>query len=145
MSRLLHITYPLEGKVPLTYMQHLKDNMTCSTSIDRRSLSEHTDVLGIMLGDPALHQEVVQSCATYVASFNSSYVMVKGFLGDTGQSVNSSIKKIVELAISKVRTKGRSREWPDFKQSQELTASIESIVHTGIHKYDHYKLSVCLP
>ncbi len=81
--RIMHLNLPLEGKVLASYIQQIINSTTTSTPIERRTTDEHTYALSKLLGDKSIQRSTLNACAQFVADFNSSYVMIKDFVGDT--------------------------------------------------------------
>lgn len=96
--KVLLINFPLLGKVPLDYYKSVTDASQRSTPVERRSLEEHTHLLSSVLGPssggsgaPSPLDVAISGMQRFVSTFNSSYVMVKGFIAHTGTKVNSSL------------------------------------------------------
>lgn len=99
--QLMRLTLPLLGKVSPAYMQSISAQPLSSTPVDRRTPAEHEAVLRKAL--PAAAADLAAFRARFAAEFLTSYVMVRGFEGQTGDKVRSACAKAVADAVAKQR------------------------------------------
>jgi hypothetical protein len=103
------LPFPLVGKVSLDYYKSVTNTGVLATPVEKRTLEEHREVIERLIGagtagfnpaqfatattvtasgSPLLPYDIaVQGIHRFVTTFNSSYVIVKGFIAHAGTKV----------------------------------------------------------
>ena len=127
----LRVDMPLEGRVSADYELLVRSEGSGSGLVHllpRRSLSEHEALLQRLTGDGG----VLQSVQRFVQQFNSSYVLVRGFLEHAGQKVADACSRLSQEALSKAAQ--RAKDAGSLRrQVAEVSAAVECAVLSGIH------------
>ena len=70
--------------------------------------------------DPEIAQATLSAVNVFADNFNRSYVMVKGFVRDTGKTVKNSTEKILHDCVSRGRVRGKPAKWPSKSQQEAM-------------------------
>ena len=153
--QVLRIDLPLEGKVPADYFRQVMEGEGEERGIERRSLTEHEQLIGRVTGEPVQplslplllpstspssaspsalpSSSVFASVSKFVHQFNASYVLVKGFIEHAGAKVSEACARLREEAMAKARLV--NRDWASRKNSvTELQMAVESVVMAAVYK-----------
>lgn len=111
--KVMVLPFPLVGKVSLDYFKSVTNTGVLSTPVEKRTLEEHREVIEKLIGagspgfNPAAfqtattvtasgapllpHDIAMQGIHRFVTTFNSSYVIVKGFIAHAGTKVSAGL------------------------------------------------------
>lgn len=133
---ILRVTLPLDGKISDDYLRSLEaSNGADSSRPERRSISQHEQLLVRLTGDSIKdNNSIFGSIHKFIVQFNTSYVLVKGFIEHAGQKVADACSRLSDEASSKVRTLHRDLFTSRPSLRCEVHWAIESIVMQHIHK-----------
>ena len=127
----LRVDMPLEGRVSADYERAVRSEGAGGSLmrlLPRRTLHEHETVLKRVTGDDS----VLLAIQRFVHQFNSSYVLVRGFLDHAGQKVADACSRLSQSAAS--RSKEGSNNGGNRRQlAAEVSAAVECAVLSGVH------------
>ena len=145
--QVLRINLPLEGKVSPEYLRAvLEAEGEEQRGIERRSVADHEHFIARMTGEPMVsptasisasgHQSAVfLSLQKFVHQFNTSYVLVKGFIDHAGLKVSDACARLREDVLSKAKARQGGAEFALTKRVVvEVQMGVESLVQAAIYK-----------
>lgn len=141
--KILRITFPLIGKVPENYYKEVEQlNAINAIPLESRSLRDHENAIERILDDSQVYTIINAQIESFVTQFNSSYVMVKGFIESTGTKIRDQCTRIQADAVERCKLYAKregdkakcSSRWPSSAQKQQLDTAIECCVMAGVHK-----------
>ena len=141
--QVLRISMPLEGRVPPAVLRELQEADGGDVrALERRSVEQWELLLSRATGDavlpllspvPGAASSVFASMARFVHQFNTSYVLVKGFIDHAGAKVADAVARMRDEAMSKARSV--NREWAARSRSLlEVHMAVESAVMAAIYR-----------
>jgi hypothetical protein len=162
--KLFKINFPLEGKIPLNYYNtitaqltltnkilHNHDNNNNKTgindnnnsidyAIESRSIENHAETFNKYFA-ANLSANLVVSITKFVGMFNSSYVLVKGFLDHAGNKIRAQTSSVLSECIKLLKgvlDKSLVTNQVSFNLiCNEFECAIEALLYSGInHKIE---------
>jgi len=152
--RIVRTNFPLEGKIPLSYYKAIAAGVAMDlTTLNARTLPEHQAVLCRVSGgsyaslastlfspeqalanigaSPSPHltphpslPPVFGLMRTFIASFNTSYVLVRGFEDHAGKKVSDACSRIREQMLNAIHGDGSSNGSSSGNASSSRNAAV---------------------